>query len=79
MTSESDVNRRQKVDPRTESIYLFLYRLPHDKTAPQKRLFKRRTPKTAPGQNTGHSYAHAHILQTKNAREHCVHVTERME
>ena len=28
------------------------------------------------GQNTGYSYAHAHIAHITNAREHCVHVTD---
>ena len=35
-----------------------------------------RTPEVAPRHNTGYSYAHAHITQIKNAREHCVHVTD---
>ena len=30
-----------------------------------------RTPEVAPGRSTGNRYAHAHIKQTKNAREHC--------
>ena len=37
--------------------------------------FLRMTPEVAPGHNTGHSYAHAHIAQIENAREHCVHAT----
>ena len=38
--------------------------------------FLRRTHEVAPGNNTGYSYAHARIAQIKNAREHCVHVTD---
>ena len=44
---------------------------------PQKQTsFSRRTPEVSPGNNAGYSYAHAHIAQFKNAREHCVHVTD---
>ena len=46
--------------------------------APQTDFFLRRTPEVAPGHSrpTCHSYAHAHIAQIKNAREHCAHVTD---
>ena len=30
----------------------------------------------SPWANTGYSYANAHIAQIKNAREHCIHVTD---
>ena len=45
------------------------------KLPPETDFFLRRTHEVAPGHNTGYSYAHAHIAQIKNAREHCVHVT----
>ena len=48
-------------------IALFLYRLPPDKTTLRNRLFFKGAPEVAPGQDTGHSYAHAHIAQIKNA------------
>ena len=35
-------------------------------------FFLRRTPEVAPVHHTGYSYAHAHIAQIKNAREHYV-------
>ena len=45
------------------------------KNHPQKPTsFSKGTPEVAPGHNTGYSYAS--IAQIKNAREHCVHVTD---
>ena len=46
------------------------------KLPPEPTSFLSRTPEVAPGHNTGYSYAHAHITQIKNAREHCVYVTD---
>ena len=34
------------------------------------------SPEVVPGHNTGYSYAHAHIAQSKNARERWVHGTD---
>ena len=39
-------------------------------------FFLSRTPEIASGHNTRYSYAHAHIAHIKNAREHCIHVTD---
>ena len=33
-------------------------------------------PEVAPRHNTGYSYAHEHIAQINNTREHCVHITD---
>ena len=46
------------------------------KLPPETDFFLSRTPEVVPVHNTGYSYAHAHIAQIKNAREHCAHVTD---
>ena len=52
---------------------------PPDQTTPRSRFFLKRTTDITPVHNTGYSYAHAHIAQIKNTKEHCVHVTDHVK
>ena len=54
-------------------IFRLTLPLPLIKLPPEIYLFLMRIAEVDPGHNTGHSCAHAHIAQIKNAREHCVH------
>ena len=46
------------------------------KLPPETNFIFKEAPNVAPGHNIGYSYAHANIAQIKNAKKHCVHVTE---
>ena len=63
----------------TERSRLFLHRFLPDRTTPRNRLFYRRIPEITPEQHAGYSYAHAHIAQIWNTKEHCVHDTDHFD
>ena len=46
------------------------------KLPPETDFFLKEDPLSRPGHHIGYSYAHAHIVQIKNARDHSFHATD---